>query len=215
MANTNNAKSGRFVTPIFRASYAQVYELAADKLNPQKAPTCSVTMIFDKKTTDFTGLKNLIKEAIAKGKDTKWGGVVPPANKLKIPLRDGSEKSQDGYGPDTIFAAARCYCVPQVLAADGKTLLSTEAEFGSGDYARATITAKPFNQNGNVGVRFELGNIQKVKDGPRFNGSRPAEDEFDALEQPADGLSGETGEAPAGTAAAPAQNDDPLAGLGV
>lgn len=43
--------------------------------------------------------------------------------------------------------------------------------------------------NGNNGVSFSLGNLQKVADGPRMDGRLSAADEFTATERPSADIS--------------------------
>lgn len=60
--------------------------------------------------------------------------------------------------------------------------------FYPGALVRASVTAFGYDTEGSKGVSFGLNNIQKLGDGPRMDGRKAAEDEFeaDASLQPAD-----------------------------
>ncbi|WP_230228959.1 ssDNA-binding protein, partial [Allobaculum mucilyticum] len=53
-----------------------------------------------------------------------------------------------------------------------------QSEVYSGCYARVSLNFYAFNTNGNKGVACGLGNIQKIKDGPRLGGRTTANDDF-------------------------------------
>lgn len=48
----------------------------------------------------------------------------------------------------------------------------------SGCYARVSLNFYAFNSNGNKGVAYGLGNIQKIRDGESFGGRSSATDDF-------------------------------------
>ena len=57
-------------------------------------------------------------------------------------------------------------------------------EVYSGCYARVSLECFPYkHQQGGDGISFSLGNVQKLADGERFDGSTSAEQDFDAVEE--------------------------------
>jgi hypothetical protein len=57
-----------------------------------------------------------------------------------------------------------------------------ENGFYAGCYARATVTAYGYDRAGNIGVSFGLQGVQKLRDGEAFNGRKPVEEQFEALD---------------------------------
>ena len=54
-------------------------------------------------------------------------------------------------------------------------------EVYSGCFARVSINAFPYSQQGNKGVSFGLNHVQKLADGDFLGGRSKAEDDFDAI----------------------------------
>lgn len=167
-------------TPVFRVSFPQVFE---PKGFNNGEPKFSVVMIFDKKA-DLREMRRILKEAAHE----KFGAKLPPT--LKDAFRDGEDKKHlQGYGPGVWFATASSKSRPGLVGPDVSPIVDRE-EFYAGCYARASVTAFAYDTNGNKGVSFGLNNIQKVRDGERFDGRTAAEDDFEAV----DVVAGEAGE---------------------
>src|SRR5690606_40770978 len=66
---------------------------------------------------------------------------------------------------DKVFITAKCgeKYPPKVIGAAGQPL--TEADVYGGCYARAQLIARPYYFGPNAGVKFNLVQIMKVKDG--------------------------------------------------
>jgi len=142
------------VTPPFRVSFPAVFEASSYQGGD---PKYSVVMLFypDK-------FKKLIKDL--------------PGN-FKKPLRDGAEKAHlDGYGEGMMFGTASSKQRPGLVDRTKQPIL-TEEEFYPGCWARATITAYPYDNVGK-GVAFGLHNLQKLGDDENFTGRVAAEDDF-------------------------------------
>lgn len=173
----------KVMTPEFRASFVHVFNA---KENQQGKLRYSLVMLFETANTDFVEMKRIVKEAIVGkwGTDkTKW-----PKN-LRMPFRDGAEKTYDGYGEGIIFCSATSVSRPG-LVDDRRQPIIDHAEFYAGCYARATITAYAYDVKGNKGVSFGLQNIQKLNDGDPFSGKASAEEDFDAIKKPEDEAEG-------------------------
>jgi hypothetical protein len=162
-------KSKKVTTPIFRVSFPNVFQ---PKLNELSGKTeYSLVMLFDKKS-DLKPMKDL---AAATAKE-KWGDKIPAG--IRNPFRDGDiEKAgREGY-INTDFVNTKSNQKPGVVDGDLQPIINAE-EFYPGCYARATVTAYAYDNKGNRGVAFGLGNVQKVKDGEAFSGRSRAEDDF-------------------------------------
>ncbi len=165
----------KVVTGKVRLSYANISEPRAADDN--STPKYSVSLIIpkDDKAT-IAAINAAVEEAIAIGKETKWGGKVP-AN-LKMPLRDGDEDRPDDYVyADAYFVNASSTRKPDLV--DLKKRILEPDEVYSGCYAHVSINFYPYNVSGNRGVGCGLGNIQKVDDGARLGGWSSAEDDFE------------------------------------
>ncbi len=169
----------KIVTPEFRVSYPHLFKAKLNDLNGKEE--YSVVALF-KKGEDLSLLKKAAQEAIMKkwGSDkTKW-----PAN-LKSPFRDQKEREKDGALPGgheagAIFMNFKSKEKPQVVDANVQPILD-ESEFYAGCYARASVNAYAYDQKGNRGVAFGLGNIQFVKDGDPLGGRTRASDDFESV----------------------------------
>lgn len=168
------------VTPKFRASYPNVFKPRRNELNGKDE--YSVVALFPK-GTNLEPLKKAATEAIVK----KWGvdKAKWPTN-LKSPFRDQKERAKDGVLPagheeGAIFINFKSAQKPQVVDQNVQLILD-ETEFYAGVYAIASVNAYAYDQKGNRGVAFGLGNIQKVKDGEPLGGRTRAQDDFKAIE---------------------------------
>ena len=131
------------------------------------------------KTTDLKELKAAAQAAAHK----KWPNKLP--NKLRSPFRDGdTDKGDDPVFANATFITARTKQKPGVVGWDVKPLADPEFDVYSGMRCRASITAFGYDQAGNTGVSFALNNVQKLGDGDRLSGRKPAEQEFAAAAPP-------------------------------
>lgn len=170
----------KVITSPIRLSYANIFEPRS--INGSE-PKYSVSLIIPKSDKQ---LIEVIKQAIENAKERdkgKWNGKVP-AN-LKLPLRDGDEERPDDEAyANSYFINANSTKPPAVVGlkkdkATGKAIRLTEEEVYSGCYARVSIDFYGYNAAGNRGIACGLGNIQKVKDGPRLGGGTSAEEDFE------------------------------------
>lgn len=171
----------KVVTPVFRASYPNVFKARKNDLNGKEE--YSVVALFPK-GTDLTVLKKAAQEAIEK----KWGADKSkhPTN-LRSPFRDQSEREKEGtlpagYEKGAIFLNLKSTEKPGVVDQNVQPILD-ETEFYAGVFAKASVNAYAYDQKGNRGVSFGLSNIQKVKDGDALGGGRTrAQDDFAPIE---------------------------------
>lgn len=171
------------MTPVFRVSFPAVFE---PKTVPgsKGEPKYSITMLF-KKTDDISDLKKNVAEVLTEqfGPDkAKWPKFGVGPGLVRLPFRDGAEKDYQGYGPEMLFITASNTAAnkPGLVDPEVKPIISPN-EFYGGCYARAKVRAFWYDNAGNKGVSFSLGNIQKVKDGEPFGGGTTPEQDFDAI----------------------------------
>ena len=170
---TNDALT--VVTPEATASYAYVFE-ARPSLNPDGEPQFSITLVFPK-SADLSKLKAAAKAAVRK----RWGDK-PPAG-LRSPFRDGDAeegKAGDPTFADSIFISAKSKQRPGVVDQALRPIMDP-VQFYSGCKCRASVYAFAYDKGGNKGVTFFLNNLQKLGEGTRLSGRRPAEADFDAV----------------------------------
>jgi hypothetical protein len=182
---TEATTSRKGVTPIGRVSHPHVFEPQVDKGSSKK--TYSLVLMFDK-TADISGLKAAYEAAIAE----KWPNKKPKG--LKSPFRDGDEVDEDGDRKKGPEYAGKVYITfrakddrkPSVVGPDLQPISKESGDFYPGCFAKASYSAFAYEYEGKNGVSFGLNNIQKVRDGERFDGRTSAEDDFSAIEDSSD-----------------------------
>lgn len=166
--------STKVVTGEVRFSYAHVFEPHA--VEDGKDLKYSVSILIpktDKKTLD--AIDAAVKQAIEEGK-SKWGGKIPPASKLKLPLRDGDTEKDDEAYAGMMFLNANANKKPGVVDANIAPILNRE-EFYSGCWGRASINFYAFSNSGNNGIGVGLNHVQKLRDGDNLGGAMSTPDE--------------------------------------
>lgn len=168
------------VTPKFRVSYPNVFKARLNDLNGQQE--YSVVALFPK-DADLTALKAAAQEAIVK----KWGEDKAkwPTN-LKSPFRDVEDRRKEGvlppgYEEGSVFMNLKTRQKPGVVDENVQPVLE-ESTFYAGCWARASLNAYAYDQKGNKGVAFGLGNIQKVGDGDPLGGRTAPQQDFAPIE---------------------------------
>lgn len=175
--------SVRITTPVFRASYANVWTARAMKEGD--TPKFSVSMIFNKDETSPAEIK-VIQDAIKAAIVEKWGPDQAkwPRN-LKLPLRDADTEDRtnpadpkfDKNYVNSYAMNANTTTQPGIVDSKVQPIID-QSEFYSGCYARATITFQAYDKAGGKGVGSYLGNLMKVRDGEAFAGGRSASADF-------------------------------------
>ena len=179
--------SDNVMTPKFRVSFPNVFRPQINKMNPGAEPKYTLTMLFEK-DADLSALKKAAGDAVIEkwGADkTKW-----PKN-LRNPFRDQGDKEFEGYEPGAIFITATSKQRPGLVDQKLQDIIE-EKDFYPGCYARATVRAFTYDNNGNRGVSFGLQNIQKLADGEPLGGRTRPSDDFEPVGDAA-GASGGTG----------------------
>lgn len=161
-------------TPVFRVSFPEVFRARA--MEEGKEPKYSITMLFPK-GTDLSALQAACKAVIVErfGADqAKW------PKGLRSPFRDQGEKEYEGYEAGAMFIRATSKQKPGLVDAQVKPI-EDESAFYPGCFAMATIRPFYYDQKGNKGIAFGLGNIQKVRDGEPLGGRTRPENDFEPV----------------------------------
>lgn len=110
----------------------------------------------------------------------KWPGK-PPAG-LRNPFRAATEKGEKaGFLPGWMFITAKSRSRPVMVDQHMQPIMSPD-ELYPGCIVRVKVRAYAYDQKGNKGVSFGLGNIQKIGDAERLDNRRSAEDDFEPVE---------------------------------
>ncbi|WP_316636961.1 ssDNA-binding protein [uncultured Ruminococcus sp.] len=154
----------------------------------------------------YRDFEQTAKAAYEQAVNKAWGGQRPQFDMMSFMHNGNGVKPKTGlpYGAECkghwVINVSTYRKPPMLDLTDhGRQLLPEDLY--SGIYARVTLTLKGYKNQGGIGIRVQLDNILKVRDGERLDGGPAAEDDF------ADILASVT---PSTQAAAPAIN--PLTG---
>lgn len=168
-----------------RSSYAHVASPIVDKVSGRKK--YSVSLLIPKSNTKAVSMiEDAIKEAKILGKDTKFGGKIPPDARLKLPLRDGDDVyPEDPAYADMYFITANSEDAPSVLerGANGKSVpMFDPNEFYSGCWCVAAVDFYAFNFEGKLGIAVALKGVTKTRDDVPLSGKTTVSaEDFDAI----------------------------------
>lgn len=183
------AQPTRVVTGKVRLMFPNLFKPVA--LREGQEPKYSVMVVIPKSEKDtLKKLRDAEAEALRQGIEQKWGGKKP-RNLAPSIIKDADEDGTAEDYPDrantyylTTSAASRF----KVGVVDRqKQEVMDESEVYSGAYARVSMTAFPYDAQGNRGVSFGLNNVQMLGGGERLIGGPSAEDEFDEWTEDDDG----------------------------
>ena len=168
----NGAESTRCKTPIFRSTYAFVFEPRETQSGDMKYQICMIL-----KKDDIKAWKSVI-QAIANATAKKFGDDPNKWPKtLKCPMRDGDDERDGAEYEKAIFMNAGTKNKPGIVDRGMNPIITTD-EFYSGCYARASLTFYPYDTKGNKGVGTGLNNLLFWEDGDRLDGVVAADDDF-------------------------------------
>lgn len=178
----SDSASRRAVTPIGLFSFVTLDKPRAMPGSENPVPKYSITVVFDpaaQKTEEFKNLQRAVMAA-AVAKFGEKGPDLLRAGKLKSPFRrDPDDIKKYGYPEGSVYINARSDTQPQVINASKEEVTDLVNGIFSGCFGRISVQAFGYDKSVNKGVSFGLGNVQKVREGPRLDGRRKAEDEFD------------------------------------
>lgn len=181
MASTPNPK--KVVTGKVRLSYCHLTEpYAQSAKDDPKYSTVIIIPKSDKAT--LRAIKAAQKIAAEEGVASKWGGRNP--KNLHYTLKDGDVDADLERNPEY----EGCYYMSVSSGTQRPGLVDRKlepitdaSEVYSGVYARVSMTAFPYDWQGNKGVSFGLNHVQKIADGEPFGGRTRAEDDFEELDE--------------------------------
>jgi len=173
----------KVITPEAIISYPHVFEPQTPPGASEPVYSCALVFLDD---VDITEMKAAVM-AVAK---EKWGDKtrdMVKAGKIRLPFRE--DAVDKGYPEGSTFINAKAKQQPGVVSIyageNGKPApINDPKDIYPGAVVRASLRAYAYSVNGNNGVAFSLGNIQKIKDGPRMDGRLNAADEFSAEAKP-------------------------------
>lgn len=173
-------QSDRLQSPEGRATYAFVFKPRAER-DAKKEPRYSLCLLIPKDSPGLAEFKRAAQQCGIEAFGANYVEMVR-AGRMKWPFRDGDVEPDVGpeYKGHT-FLNMRNTIKPTILDRSLQEILDP-AHFGSGDYCRVTGRFFAFDKEGNKGVAFSLGNIQKIRSGERLDNQVDARKEFDALD---------------------------------
>lgn len=150
-----------------------------------KDPTFNCTLLFSpevQQTPEFAAMK----AAAAKAAQTKFATQIAAdpafANSLRNPFRKCEEKPKyyADLGPGWLYINCSTKQRPGVIKIEGSgwAPIVDENHVYSGCFVKVTVSPYAYDQMGNRGVSFGLGNVLKVRDGERRGGRPSAADDF-------------------------------------
>lgn len=178
----------KVITPEAIISYPHIFEPQTPPGASEPVYSCALVFLDD---VDISEMKTAVT-AVAK---EKWGDRTKDlikSGKIRLPFReDGAEK---GYPEGSTFVNVKSKQRPGVVSiyagANGKAAEITDPkEIYPGAVVKASLRPYAYSVNGNNGVAFSLGNLQKIRDGERMDGRLSAADEFTAEPRPTADLS--------------------------
>lgn len=183
MANYNKSVSPTSIRiGEVRFSYAHVF---APRRNEDGTDgKYSVQLLIPK--SDATAKKLLdgaIEAAKQTGVSTKWNGKLPPASKLKLPLRDGDEEFPEDANYENMWfinCSSPASNKPGVRVLEEGQIVEAldDDDFYSGCWGCANINFYAYNTSGNQGIAAGLNHVLKTRDGQRLGGGVSAEQAF-------------------------------------
>ncbi len=190
MSKQEAVQKKKVLTHEFRVSFPAMF---TPKAFEQQEPKYSLVMLFDKKinlkkpATNKAGqpLSVSMWDAAQNAINEKWPDPKTRPKNLRMPFRDGAERSDTPGYDNCVFITASNKNQPGLVNQSRQPILN-ERDFYAGCYARAELIAFAYDKAGNRGVSFSLQNVQKLRDGEPFSGRKAAEDVFDAVEDGSD-----------------------------
>ena len=174
------------ITGICRTSYVSVWEPKPDLSGNMKYSICLMIPKKDKQAIEdiLEAIDVAATKGVEKGKFSKAA-----IKNIKRPLRDGDAEYDAGdrsieYRGMWFFNCSSTRPIG-IVDSHAKPILDQE-DFYSGCWCRADINFFPYAAGGSKGVGVGLGNLMKIKDDNRLDGSQSAEDAFKAYKSTAD-----------------------------
>lgn len=165
-----------------RLSFPALFEARAMKGG---RPKFSASFLLNKER-DAAQIES-IRSAVNTHLKTKNKGAKLPSDKLC--LRDGAEKTFDGYGEGVMYVSASNANRPMVVDLQGNPLTASDAKLYAGCYVNANLDIWWQDNDYGKRVNASLRSVQFVRDGEPFGaGPLDASKEFEDVESSDDML---------------------------
>jgi hypothetical protein len=147
-----------------------------------KDPSYQLVIVYDEDDKRLDKLKKAIED-VAVAKFGAKAKKMLESGQLKSPLRKGEGRADWLEGKLTM--TARSTDKPEVVDRDLEEIIRT-SDFYSGCRARMDVYLYAFDKAGNKGVSAILNSAQKMGEGERKSGARPAQDAYSNAEDDED-----------------------------
>lgn len=168
----------QIVTPRGETAYVHVFK-PQPAMEEGRPDQYSVTFLWDEDNPKLKKLQAAIVE-VAKKKFGDKAEAMLNKGQLRSPLRPGSDKEEAKDAElyeGKVFLKAASTDKPQVVDEDLEKVMD-EMDVYSGCIGRGDIWLFPYDKKGNRGVGAILNSFQKLGEGERRSGRRPATDAF-------------------------------------
>lgn len=185
--NSTKVKGVKVLTPKFRVNWPHLFEPNEYILQTNNKIQYGITMLFEK-GQDLSALKKAYTEAGTNlfGDQSKWPEFRYPTFKdqgdKEVSREDGTTYTPNGYVKGAALLEAKSKDKPGVVNQKNQEIIDPN-EVYSGCYARAVVTFKAYDFQGNKGITCYLQHIQKMADGESLAGRTKPEDEFGVIEE--------------------------------
>ena len=178
MATNEKKKLDTVKTPRALGCYVFLKKARA-AMEPGREDEYSATLLWPK-TTNLDAVKKAILDAAVE----KFGpnAAASLGGRLRSPLRDGDEKfaeNGDVNFKGKLFINAKNTRRPGIV--DAQNNVVDPAEVFSGCYFHAALRFFGYDKKGNKGVAASLQNLMLVGKGPRIDGGKSADKEFEGF----------------------------------
>lgn len=170
------SKSGNIITPKARLSFPTLFTAKTAPGADKAKFGCSLLIPPD---ADIS----ILIDAVKKCAKEKWGDKLP--SKLKTPFLKAEDYEYEGYEEGWTVLRPNSLQKPGIVDGAGNNV-SEESEVYPGRWCVASLRAFAYDTSGNRGVAFGLQNIQLLDHDEPIGGRARAEDEFEAVDVPAD-----------------------------
>lgn len=171
------AKPDTIITPTVRLAFPALFEPAPVVKGDARLKYQATLVVAN--DDDLASIEQLAKDAWT----AKFPGkAFPKRGKRGNPIHEADEMSEDveGFPAGSYFVRASSKFRPGVVDANTDPIVDREDVY-AGCYVRVQLSAYAWEHETGKGVSFNLGHVQKVKDGERIDGRTDASEVFGAV----------------------------------
>lgn len=187
MAQAKKKKTVRGISPNGRVAFPKLFQ--AEAMDENSKPKFQITLSFVPDELDAAGqeaFQSMVDAANECSKDLFGVGykekyeVDGEEVLIRSPFRSG--KASKYHEDNEVWIRFSTFDRPDVIDGLKEAITEESGQMYAGAIARVSWTCSAYDQMGNRGVTFYLGNVQKTGKGERLTGGPSAKDEFDAVE---------------------------------